>query len=220
MRSMDTLVSPTAPPLLRGYLHLVGAIAAPGALLLLVFNADSPREVVGGAIFGASLVALYSTSAIYHLVPLAPRLRSVMAGLDRSVIFVFIAGSYAPFALNLLGDAWGIPVLSVVSGLAGIGIIVTLAAPAAPRWVRVGLYLTIGWVGLVAITQLVNALPWEGFAMLVLSGVLYSLGGITYATRRPDPFPSVFGYHETFHLLQFAATAVVYLVVFNYVLGS
>ena len=220
MRSMNTLVSPTAPPLFRGYLHLVGAIAAPFALLLLVFNADSPREVVGGTMFGASLIALYTTSAIYHLVPLGPRLRSVIGGLDRSVIFVFIAGSYAPFALNLMSDAWGIPILSVVSGLAGVGVIVNLAAPSAPRWIRVGLYLTIGWVGVVAISQLVTALPGEAFAMLLLSGILFSLGGATYAIRRPNPFPRLFGYHEMFHLLQFAATVAFYLVVINYVLRS
>ena len=216
---MDSEISGTRP-LLRGYLHLAGAIAAPFALLLLLVIADSPRGVVGAAIFGGSLIALYSTSAAYHILPLGHRLRSMMRRLDRSVIFVFIAGAYTPFALKLMGNAWGIPVLSVVGGMAAIGILITLAAPAAPRGIRVGLYLALGWVGVAAISKLVTALPWEALAMLVLSGILFSLGGATYATRRPDPFPRIFGYHEVFHALQLAATVLVYSVVAVYVLRS
>ena len=204
-------------PILRGYLHLAGAILAPSALLLLLLIADSAREVVGAAIFGASLIALYSTSASYHLLPLGRRLRGVVRRLDHSIIFLFIAGCYTPFALILLSNAWGIPVLSVVGGLALLGFITTLAAPAAPRWIRVGLYLAVGWVGVVPVTKLVTALPVEAFAMLVLGGILFSVGGTMYATRRPDPFPRVFGYHEMFHMLQLAATAVIYSVVAVYV---
>lgn len=220
MFMMGPQISGTTPPVLRGYLHLAGAIVAPYALLLLLFIADSPREVVSGAIFGASLIILYSTSATYHLLPLGRRLRGLMKRLDRSIIFLFIAGTYTPFALNLMSNAWGIPVLSVVGGLAGVGFITTLAAPAAPRWVRVSLYLALGWVGIVAISELVTALPWEAFAMLILSGILFSVGGTIYATRQPDPFPQVFGYHEVFHALQVAATAMVYSVVAIYVLRS
>ena len=218
--TMASQVPTTTTPLLRGYLHLAVAIVAPFALLLLLFIADSPRQVVGGAIFGASLVILYSTSAAYHVLPLGRRLRGVMRQLDRSNIFVFIAGTYAPFALAIMSNAWGIPVLSVVGGLALFGVITTLAAPAQPRWIRVGLYLALGWVGIGAISELLNALPGEAFAMLVLSGILFSLGGLAYATRWPDPFPRVFGCHEVFHALQVAATAVVYSVIAIYVLQS
>ena len=220
MFMMGSQISSTAPPLLRGYLHLVGAIVAPFALLLLLFIADSPRGVVGGAIFGASLIILYSTSVTYHLLPLGRSLRGLMRRLDHSIIFIFIAGAYTPFALILMSNTWGIPVLSVVWGLAGVGFITTLVAPAVPRWIGVGLYLALGWIGIVAISELVTALPGEAFAMLVLSGILFSVGGMIYATRRPDPFPRVFGYHEMFHALQVAATAVIYSVVAIYVLPS
>ena len=220
MSMMAPPVPGTATPILRGYLHLAGAIVAPFALLHLLFIADSPRGVVGGAIFGASLVILYSTSAAYHLLPLGRRFRGVIKRLDHSNIFLFIAGTYTPFALKLMSDAWGIPVLSVVGGLALVGFITTLAAPAPPHWIRVGSYLALGWVGLAAISELLTALPGEAFAMLVLSGILFSLGGAAYATRWPDPFPRVFGYHEVFHALQVTATAVVYSVVAIYVLQS
>ena len=220
MSMMASQFPGTTTPVLRGYLHLAGAIVAPFALLFLLFIADSPRGVVGGALFGASLVVLYSTSAAYHLLSLGRHFRGVMKRLDHSNIFVFIAGTYTPFALNLMSNAWGISVMSVVGGLALVGFITTLAAPALPRWIRVGLYLALGWVGIAAISELLTALPGEAFAMLVLSGVLFSLGGAVYATRWPDPFPRVFGYHEVFHALQVAATAVVYSVVAIYVLQS
>ena len=218
---MDSSISGTAaPPALRGYLHLASAMVSPYALLILIFVADSPRGVIGGAIFGASLIILFSTSASYHLLPLGRRLRGLMKRLDHSVIFVFIAGAYTPFALNIMSNAWGIPVMSVVGGLAGIGVIITLAAPTLPRWIRVSLYLGLGWVGVGAISEILTALPRMALVMLVLSGILFSVGGAMYATRRPDPFPRVFGYHEVFHALQVAATAVIYSVVAIYVLGS
>ena len=215
--SSQTAIAPR--PLLRGYLHLIAAVAAPYALVFLVLAADSPRGVVGGALFGASLVILYSTSAVYHVLPMGRRLRGLVRRADHSNIFLFIAGAYAPFALKLMSNPWGIPFLSVVGGLALVGLIVTMSAPSAPRWFRVGLYLALGWIGLVAISELIAALPLRGFALLVLSGVLFSAGGAMYAARRPDPFPRVFGYHEVFHALQLAATAVIYLVVVVYVLG-
>ena len=107
--------------------------------------------------------------------------------------------------------------MSVVGGLAGVGVIIKLAAPTLPRWIGVGLFLGVGWVGIVAISELLTGLPWRALALLVLSGILFSAGGAMYATRRPDPFPRVFGYHEMFHALQVAATAVLYAVVAVYV---
>ena len=206
----------TAPPALRGYLHLAAAIVAPFAFLLLLSTADSPRGVVGAAVFGASLIALFWTSAAYHLIPFGHRLRDVVRRMDHAVIFVFIAGAYTPFALTLMRYAWGVPVLSAVCGLASVGVLITLAAPESPRWIRVGLYLAIGWVGIAAVSELLSALPWKAFVMLVSSGILFSLAGATYGARHPDPFPRVFGYHEMFHALQITATALLYLVVLVY----
>jgi hemolysin III len=218
MMSTQAWLAPT--PALRGYLHLAAALVAPYALLLLLSIADSPRGVVSGAIFGASLIILYSTSAIYHLVPWGRRLRAWMQRLDHSMIFIFIAGAYTPFAVKLMSDPWGIPILSVVGGLAVIGFVITVAGLEPPRWIRVGLYLGLGWVGVVAISELAAGLPWQAFALLMTSGILFSLGGVIYATRRPNPFPRVFGYHEVFHTLQVAATAAIYSVVAIYVLQS
>ena len=119
-----------------------------------------------------------------------------------------------------MSNGLGIPMMSVVAVLAGAGAVVSLAGPVVSRWIRVGLYVTLGWIGIVAISELVSALPGQAIILLLLSGILFSLGAAIYATRRPDPFPRVFGYHESFHALEVAATFVIYSVVLIYVLPS
>lgn len=199
-----------ARPVLRGHVHLLMALASPAALLVLLFVADSPREYIGGAIFGVSLLLLFSTSSAYHLVE---RGQALLQRLDRSMIFVLIAGTYTPFCLVLLGNGWGIPILSVVWGLAGVGIASRALNPAPPRWLNLALYLGMGWVGLVAVAPIASAASSVVFALLLAGGVLYTLGGVIHARRRPDPFPSVFGYHELFHLLTAFAALTYYVTV-------
>lgn len=187
-----------ARPALRGQFHLLMALVSPAALLVLVLIADSPREYVGGAIFGVSLLLLFSTSSVYHLME---RGQATLQRIDRSMIFVLIAGTYTPFCLVLLENGWGIPILSVVWGLAAVGIASKAVHPTPPRWLNLALYLGLGWIGLVAIAPFASAASWTVLALLLAGGVLYSLGGVVHARRRPDPFPGVFGYHELFHLL-------------------
>jgi hemolysin III len=203
----------TSPPLLRGRLHFIGALVSPFALLALLIIADSPRSFVGASIFGSALILLHTTSASYHLLRWT-QLRS----LDHSMIFIFIAAAYTPFTLKVMGNGWGISILSVVWGVAGLGVALTIANRRSFRRFLVGLYFVLGWLALVSITPLMKALPVEAFGVLVLSGVVYSVGGVVYATRRPDPWPAVFGYHEVFHGLVMIATLLIYLVIAFYVL--
>lgn len=209
---MGVTISP-ARPLLRGYIHLLAALLSPAALVALVLIADSARAVVGAAIFGAALILLHATSAAYHVLRLS-RLRR----LDHAMIYVFIASVFTPFTLQALGNAWGIPILSVVWGLAGIGFALALTSRAESRWLRTVPYVALGWVGLIPMYKLWQSLPHEAFALLLLGGLTYSIGGIVYATRRPDPYPAVFGYHEVFHSLTVAAAGMFYFVVARYVL--
>ncbi len=199
-----------ARPALRGQFHLWMALASPAALVGLMLIADSAREYVGGAIFGASMVLLFSASSAYHLVE---RGRALLQRIDRSMIFVLIAGTYTPFCLVLLGNGWGIPILSVLWGLAAVGIASKALNPTPPRWLNLGLYLGLGWIGLIAIAPFASAASSTVLALMLAGGVLYSLGGVVHARRRPDPFPRVFGYHELFHLLTALAGLTHYLTV-------
>jgi hemolysin III len=207
--------SPAIPPrpVLRGVFHLAAALAAPAGLVMMLLFAGSPRGYVGAAIFGASLITCYSVSASYHLLPWSRILRNVMKRLDHAMIFALIAGTYTPFCLIALGNAWGIPVLCVVWSLAGVGMLLKLAWPDAPRWLSVALYLGVGWLALVASWPIARSLAIEPLLLLVLGGCLYTVGAIVYAARRPDPYPRIFGYHEVFHVLVVTAGLIHFSVV-------
>lgn len=207
-----------ARPLMRGTMHLVVAVLAPFGLVLLLLLADSPRRYVGASIFATSMTLLYTTSASYHLAPWPPRLRRIMMRIDHSMIFVLIAGTYTPFCLVVLSNAWGIPMLSVVWSLAGAGVLLKVRWPTAPRKLSVGLYLGLGWIGLIAAPAVATSMTAAALLMLIVGGLFYTVGAITYAMRKPDPFPSVFGYHEVFHALVIAGSAVHFVLIAAYVL--
>ncbi len=207
-------------PLLRGVFHLPAACAAIAGLVLLLLLADSAQAYVGGAIFGASLILLYTTSAAYHRIPWSPRLRGIARRLDHAMIFILIAGTYTPFGLLVLNTAWWISMLSVVWGLAGAGIIMKLAWPGAPKWLSVLMYATIGWLALITAPQLISWFTAGPLALLLLGGVLYTVGGVVYAVGKPNPCPRMFGYHEVFHLLVIAGSVLHYSLVAVYVLPA
>ena len=211
--------APYSPrPALRGVPHLVGAIAALAGAAWLLLIADSPTGYVGGAIFGTSLLLLYWTSATYHRFAWRTALQRLLKRLDHAMIFVLIAGTYTPFCLDV-SLAWGIPILSVVWGIAGAGVLMQIAWPDAPRWLNVGLYVGLGWVAVVGAPEVISQYMGSPLALLILGGVLYTVGGVVYGARRPDPWPRVFGYHEVFHALVMAGSAVHYSSIALYVVS-
>ena len=208
-----------ARPMLRGYLHLVAALGAPFGVLWLVLTAGSTGAYVTGAIFGASVFLLFAVSAAHHLVRWPAKTKRIIHRLDHAMIFLAIAGMYTPFCLQTLPRAWGIPILSLVCSLAGVGALLKLLAPRLPRWVSVGSYLALGWLSLVVVVPLAANLPAAGLAGLVAAGCLFSAGAAVYGAKWPNPLPRLVGHHEIFHGLQTSATLAVYVVVAQYAMG-
>ncbi len=204
-------------PLLRGWLHLFAAGGAIAAAVWLILMAETPTGYVSAPIFGASLIALYWTSASYHVIPWGPAVKNLFKRLDHAMIFVLIGGTYTPFCLAV-DLPWGIPLLAVVWSLAGIGVLFKVIWPDAPRWLGVGLYVGLGWMAVVAAAEVLEEFAVTPIALLILGGVLYTAGSAMYAARRPDPWPRVFGYHEVFHVLVIAGSGLHYWAIARYVL--
>ena len=194
-------------PLLRGLLHAYAFWVALAAGAVLVALAPDATARIAALIYGIGLCALFAASGLYHRWRWDPRWRPVLRRIDHSTIFVFIAASYVPVALLVLSDGLRVAVLvAVVAGAAG-GVALTVGFPGAPAWLDALAYLALGWVAIVAVPDLVDRLPGVPLALLLAGGVLYSAGAVVYATRRPDPWPRTFGFHEVFHTLVILAAA-------------
>jgi hemolysin III len=207
-------------PHLRGVLHEVAFAVSLVTGTAIVCLADSGRERVAATVYAVSVALLFGTSAAYHRGTWGPRAHNVMARLDHSMIFVLIAGTYTPFGLLLL-DGWvQWVVLGVVWGGAVTGILLRNVLRTPPRWVFVVLYLALGWVAIGIVPQILSAGGVAVFVLVVVGGLLYTLGAVVYARRKPNPSPRWFGFHEVFHALTLAAFITHYVAVSLAVYGT
>jgi hemolysin III len=207
-------------PRLRGVSHQWAFFASLGAGAALILAASGSRAVIAMSIYAFSLSAMLGTSALYHRVTWTPDVRQWMRRLDHTMIFVFIAGTYTPFALLVMHGTLAEMVLIVVWATAAAGIVLNLVWISAPYWVTAVIYLSTGWVAIVTLPQLWDEIGPVGVGMIALGGALYSAGAVIYARRKPDPRPQVFGYHEIFHVLVIAAAATQYAAVAIYALPA
>ncbi|HVP66949.1 MAG TPA: hemolysin III family protein [Anaeromyxobacteraceae bacterium] len=199
-------------PLLRGVSHEVAAALALAAWVALAVLAPGSRARLAANVYGASLFALFGVSALYHRPRWRAGARRWLKRVDHAAIFLLIAGSYTPFCL-LLPPSRGIPMLAVAWAGAALGIGQAVFWVGAPRAVGVALYVVLGWLAVLLVPALVPALGAPAVALLAAGGVVYTLGAVVYAARRPDPFPRVFGYHEVFHAMVIVAAACQLVVV-------
>jgi hemolysin III len=206
-----TLAAVLARPRLRGWLHLwaFAVSVAAGVVLVAVTGATRGAEAgVATTVYALTVCLLFGTSAVYHRVRWARESRhALLARLDHSMIFVFIAGTYTPFALLAMPEQTGKVVLAVVwSGALG-GVLLKSIWITAPRWLSVPLYLGLGWVAVFTLPDLLEHGGVAAFVLIAVGGLLYTLGAIVYGLKRPDPWPHVFGFHEVFHLCTVVAAA-------------
>jgi hemolysin III len=207
-------LDPVLKPRLRGVLHQWASVVSLVAGVALVLEAGSARARLAGSIYALSVAALFGTSALYHRVDWR-RLdaRRWMRRLDHSMIFVLIAGSYTPFGLLVLHGTLGAAIMFTAWSAALVGVMFTLVWIDAPGWLVAATYVAIGWIALVALPELLDRLGIVAVGTLGLGGILYSTGAVIHARKRPDPAPTVFGYHELFHMLVILAAALQYAVV-------
>lgn len=203
-------------PRWRGRLHALAAVVALPASLVLVLRAPHAMERVAAAVYGLSLVGLFSVSASYHLAASTERAVKWMRRADHSMIFVLIAGTYTPICLLVLPPAWGVPLLAVVWAAALVGVSLKLLHfDRRPGSLASWLYVVIGWAAVAAGPALVSHLDRGQIALLAVGGIVYTLGAIGLGRRWPDPRPMTFGYHEVWHSMTVVAGACHFMLVFG-----
>jgi hemolysin III len=207
-------LDPSAKPRLRGVSHQWAFFVSlvTGAVLILL--APNGEAMMAAGIYALSVAALFGTSALYHRINWQSlNARRWMRRLDHSMIFVLIAGTYTPFALLALDGTLATAILIVVWTGAIAGVVLQLCWVDAPRALSAFVYLAMGWVALAAFPQMIDKIGVTGTVLVASGGLLYSVGAVIYAVKRPNPVPKVFGYHEVFHALVIAAAALHYSVV-------
>lgn len=202
--------------------HLLGAVLSLTGLIVLLAHSIKTGEltkVFAALVFGLSLIALYSASTIYHWVISSDKVVRTLRKLDHCMIYVLIAGTYTPICLLILQGKLGIGLLIGVWALAFLGIILKLVWLDAPRWLSTGFYLLLGWLSIFFIYPLAKALPWQGVTLLVLGGVLYSVGAVFYGLK-PRNFRILrLGFHEIFHVFILLGSTAHYFLVYHYVIS-
>ena len=200
-------------PRLRGWLHLGTAPLALAAGIVLVSLSPTAPAMAASAVYALSAVLLFSTSAIYHVGRWAPRAQQVLRRMDHSYIDLIIAGTYTPFIVLVLEGTLRTAMLVLVWGGAIAGVGFKLLWLNAPRWLSTALYLAIGWVAVLFIPELIAGTHPATWILILVGGILYSIGAVVYGMKRPDPAPRWFGFHEIFHSLTIAAFICHYIAV-------
>jgi hemolysin III len=200
-------------PKLRGWLHAGTFPVALAAGIVLVVLADGTRETVATGIYAASAALLFGISALYHRGSWSPGTEMLLKRLDHSNIFLIIAGTYTPFSVILLRNHGGTVLLWIVWAAALGGIAFRVLWVGAPRWLYTPVYLGLGWVAVFYLGDILDAGGPAIVALLAVGGVLYSIGGVVYALKKPNPSARWFGFHEVFHALTLGAWAVHYVAV-------
>ena len=205
-------------PRFRGVSHLIafGVSLLSGPLLVVAAPTLSARLAVG--VYGVCLSGLFGVSALYHRPTWSPAWRHWLRRLDHATIFLAISGTYTAVAGLILPPDQTRLLLTLVWCGALAGAALQFVGGGATRWLAAGPYLVLGWVGIALLPQLLDRLGSIGFGLVLSGALLYTLGALVYARRRPDPRPTVFGYHEVFHLLVIAAAAAHYAAVAGFVL--
>lgn len=192
----------------NGASHLIGLLLAGGGTVLLLRMANGPWQLVAFSIYGATLILLYGASSLYHLLPLSPRPLRALRTLDHIAIYFLIAGTYTPVALITLHDRFlGWSLLAGVWLIALAGIPFKLFFLDAPVWLSTGTYLAMGYLAVVALVPIAQAVSLSGLLWLLAGGVAYTIGAVIYTRRKPDPFPGYLGHHEIWHLLVLTGSA-------------
>ncbi|MCI9237965.1 hemolysin III family protein [Lachnospiraceae bacterium 50-23] len=203
--------------------HFIGMLMAIfAAVPLLIKAAHEPERIyiLSISVYALSLILLYAASTTYHTFNPSKRVSTILKKIDHMMISVLIAGSYTPICLLVLGGKTGVILLSIVWGIAIIGILIKAFWVYCPKWVSSVLYIGMGWTCVLAFTQILNSMSAAAFGWLLAGGIIYTVGGIIYALKLPifNNRHKYFGSHEIFHLFVMGGSFCHFIVMYAFVL--
>ncbi|MCC2671648.1 MAG: channel protein hemolysin family [Armatimonadetes bacterium] len=202
----------------NGVSHFAGAILSViGLILLLVFARGRPWHLAGFLVYGASLVLLYTASTLYHSVHGCPEKINRLMKFDQVAIFALIAGTYTPICLVPLRGVWGWTLLAVVWTIALVGMGLRVGWRKSPHWVPIALYLIMGWMSVSAVGPLCRSLPPEAIQWLFAGGLVYTIGCVVFALKRPRLWPGVFSSHELWHVFVLGGSTCHFVLMLRFV---
>ena len=204
---------------INGLTHCIGIFFAIIGTVFLIFTVSSPPKfwhILSFAIFGIGMVLLYTASTLYHWLPLQERGIKVLRRIDHSMIFIYIAATYTPVCIIALPNVWGWSILGSIWAFALSGIFIKIFWLQAPRWLSTAIYLVMGWAALIVIYPLYLAISAPALTYLIGGGVLYSIGAVLYAIKKPN-FYKYFSFHEIFHLFVMAGSLCHYILMYKYI---
>ena len=205
-------------PRLRGVIHSVSAPVAMIVAILLWRAATPGLSRLSVTVFGLGLIGLFTISGLYHWPRWSARVTRHFAHADVAMIQLFIAASFTPIAVHTLDGAWRTWSLAIAWTIAIVGAAVAASPLEGPRWLTVAAYASFGALGAIPLLNMIDVLPLHGVLLIVAGGAVYLTGGVVYALRAPDPWPSWFGFHEVFHSLVLIGATLHAIAIWRYAL--
>ena len=203
---------------ISGLTHFFAAfVAAIGLAILIVIGWGYPAKEISLIIYGLSLIMMFAASATYHMTLSTPKVLEVLRKIDHSAIYILIAGTYTPLCFNMFTGFWKWGMLTIIWALAFVGVGVKIFIVRAPRWVNAGVYLIMGWLGVIAIREMLVVLPIGALIWLLIGGIAFTLGALVYMTKILDFVPGVFGFHELWHIFVILGAAAHYITILVFV---
>ena len=196
--------------------HLVGIILSIVGTVVLLLKSQYLPDRISLAIFGASLICLYSASTIYHALDVSEKVNQILRKIDHAMIYVLIAGTYTPICVMALTGAWSLSLLITIWVIAAAGIALTLLWFEAPRWLTTVIYVIMGWLVVVASIPLKQTVGMAGLGWLLAGGIFYTAGAVIYATKRPHITFAMVGFHEIFHVFVLGGSLCHYILMLEY----
>ncbi|MCL1923867.1 MAG: hemolysin III family protein [Propionibacteriaceae bacterium] len=213
-------VIPPEKPVLRGWLHAGTVPLLTAGIIVLICIAPGGLNKASLAIYLGCAVLLFAHSAVYHIGRWGELVKAILRRIDHANIYLFVAGTYTPLSMMLLTGSARITILAVIWGLAIAGVLFRVLWISAPRWLYSAMYVIMGWAAIWWLPDLWKAGGPAIVILVLVGGVVYSLGAVVYSQKWPDPSKKYFGFHEVFHACTVAAAACHWVAVFLCVLHA